>query len=91
MTSYSGEDVFKQLAPPTNWVKRVAISTVLLGSLLGTGLAEATSVGASALTLQDKNYKALQMATDADTQEMEKSITATTALQDSLSSLAEAL
>lgn len=45
MTYFSGEDVINQLAPPKNWVKRVSISAVLLGSLLGTELAGAASVG----------------------------------------------
>ena len=39
------------LKPPNNRVKRVAISIVVLGSLLGVGLAGAASVGASALIL----------------------------------------
>lgn len=51
----------------------MAISTVLLSSFLGIGLAGAASVGASALIIQDKNYKALWLATEADTQEMEPS------------------
>ena len=67
------------------WVKRVAISAGLLGSLLGLEVARAASVGASALILRDKMYKVQWMVMDTDIQ-MEKSITA---LQDSLSSLAE--
>lgn len=59
---------------------------MLLGSLLGIELARAASVGASALILQDKNYKALRRAMDAVIQKSKKSILA---LQDSLSSLAE--
>lgn len=58
---YSGHNVFNQLASPNNWIKMVAISAVLLGSFLGIGLAEAVVVDVSTLTLQDKNYKALQM------------------------------
>lgn len=57
---------------------------VLLGSLLGIGLARDASVEDSTLVLHDKSYK--WMAIDADIQEMGKSITA---LQDSPSSLAE--
>jgi hypothetical protein len=49
VTSYSREDVFNQLAPPNNRVKRVTTSAVFLGSLLGIGLVGAASVGASAL------------------------------------------
>ena len=49
VTYYCGENVFNQLAPPNNRVKRVAISAVLLGSLLDIRLAGAASVGASAL------------------------------------------
>lgn len=56
---YSGRDIFNQLAPLSHWVKRVAISTVLLRSLLGIGLARTASIGASSLILQDKNYEAL--------------------------------
>jgi hypothetical protein len=56
---YSGEDVFNQLVTPNNQVKRMAILTMLLGSFLGIGLARAANVGASALILQDKNYRAL--------------------------------
>ena len=59
---------------------------MLLDSLLNIGLPGTASVRASALRLQDKNHKALQMAINADTQEMEKSITT---LQDSLTSLEE--
>lgn len=61
----------------------MAISTVLLSSFLGIGLAGAASVGASALIIQDKNDKALWLAVDADTQEMEQFIKA---LQDPPSS-----
>jgi hypothetical protein len=42
----------------------VAISTVLLGSLLGIGLPRAASVWTSALVRQDKNYRVLRMAID---------------------------
>lgn len=66
----------------------MAILTVVLGSLLSIGLTGAASVEISALILQNKNYKALQRVIDADTQEMEKPITA---LQDSLASLEEVL
>ena len=52
----------------------MAISTVLLSSFLGIGLAGTARVGASALMTQDTNDKAVWMAIDADTQEMEKSI-----------------
>ena len=55
MTYCSGEDVINQLAPPNNWGKR---ATILLGFLLGTGLAGAASVGTLPLILQDKNYMA---------------------------------
>jgi hypothetical protein len=44
VTYYSGEDIFNQLASLNNWVKRMAISTVLSGSLLDIGLAGAASV-----------------------------------------------
>ena len=46
MTYSSGEIFNNQLTPPNNQIKRVAISTVLLGSLLDIGLAGAASVGA---------------------------------------------
>jgi hypothetical protein len=46
--------------------KKVAISTVSLGSFLGIGLARPVSIAASALILQDKNYKAIQMAIDTE-------------------------
>ena len=49
VTYYYGEYAFTQLAPSNNQVQRVAIFTVLLGSLLGIGLARATSIGTSAL------------------------------------------
>ena len=55
--------------------KRVAISTVLVCSRLGIGMARAANVEASALILQDKSYKALLMAIDTDTQETKTSIT----------------
>lgn len=64
----------------------MAIFTVLLGSLLDIGLVSAASVRTSTQMLLDKNYKTLQMEINTDIQVMEKSITA---LQDSLSSLAE--
>jgi hypothetical protein len=57
---YSEEGIFNQPAPLSNWLKRVAISTVLLGSLLSIGLARTAGIGASTLILQDKNYEALQ-------------------------------
>lgn len=66
VTYYSGEDVFNQPAPPNNHVKRASISAVFLGSVLGTGLAGAASVGALALILPDKYYKALRMVMGAD-------------------------
>ena len=66
----------------------MAISAVLLGSLLDIGLARAANVGASVLILQDKDYKALRMVIDTDIQEMKKSITV---LQDPLPSLAEVI
>jgi hypothetical protein len=66
----------------------MATPTVLPGSFLGVGLAGAASVGVSVLVTEDKNYKALRMAIDADIQETGKSITA---LQGALSSLAEAV
>lgn len=45
VTYYSGENVFNKLTPPNNQVKIVAISTLLLGSLLSIGLARTASVG----------------------------------------------
>lgn len=44
---------------------------MLLGNFLHIRLAEATNIGASALILQDKNFKDLWMAVDTDMQEME--------------------
>ena len=49
MTYYSRKDVFNQVALPNSRVKRVAITTLLLGSLLDIGLAGDASIGASAL------------------------------------------
>ena len=60
---------------PDSTSKHVSISPVLLGFLLGTGLAGAASVGTLPLILQDKSYKALLMAIDTDTQETKTSIT----------------
>lgn len=62
MTYCSGEDVFNQLAPPNNQ----ATSVVLLGSLLGIGLAGAAIVGSSALSLLGKNFKALRIQVDTE-------------------------
>jgi ABC-type tungstate transport system substrate-binding protein len=59
VTYYSGEEIFYQLIAPKNGVKRVAIPTVLIGSLLNTGLSRAASLGVSVLVFQDTTYKAL--------------------------------
>ena len=59
-------NVINKLPPPKNWVKGVAISAVLLISLLSVGWAVSASVEASALLTQDKNHKALQMVVDAN-------------------------
>lgn len=83
MTYDFREDVFNQLAPPYNPIKKSG------HFLCVTGLSpwhRVASVGASSLILQDKTCKALWMAVDADIQVVEKSIMD---LQDSLSSLAE--
>ena len=85
MTYCSGEDVFNHLAPPNNWVKSVAVSTVTRFFAWHT-LARATNILISALILQDKNHKALQVAIDAEIQEVEKSVMS---LHDSLFSLSE--
>lgn len=77
--AYTGEDILNQLAPP-DWVGVAAATSTLLG------LAGTAGIGASALLLQDKNYKALQMPIDADLEEVERSITA---LKESFSSLAK--
>ena len=50
MTYYSRKDVFNQVALPNSRVKRVAITTLLLGSLLDIGLAGDAGVGASETT-----------------------------------------
>jgi hypothetical protein len=73
MTYYSVEYVIIQLAPSKNWVRRLAIATVLVGSFLGIGLTGAASVRTSALILQDKNYKALKIAVDAENRRLHHS------------------
>lgn len=56
---------------------RVETVAAAASTLLGlAGPAGPAGIGASALMLQDKNDKALQMAIDADLEEVEKSITA---------------
>lgn len=64
LTYYNGEDVFIQVLPLNNWVKRVSISIVFHRYFLDIRLAGAGSVGASALITKIKiirHYEWLQM------------------------------
>lgn len=63
---HSDEKVFYQLEISPRRTKKEAIMAVLVYFLLGISLVEAIATGTSALVLQDQNYRALQMAIDAD-------------------------
>lgn len=79
--AYTEENILGQLASPIHRVEGVDEAT---SNLLG--LADTAGIGASALILQDKNYKALQMAIDADLEEVRKTHYCT---KESFSSLAK--